>query len=287
MRFEEENREERQPETLPLRVVSLTPPVETTSLSTSLDAKPFLVSPLQIGVWISYLNRLENGFLHLTAIVPALMMVGIVFALLMNPTALIVFLGLEIISGGMVAGLLVPRAINKNKSRAALLETLTHCEKDHLETVCYIQTAHDKTVRTAAGARLLDLLSEFESGEGFTLGRYSRISLHRILKSREPQEIRLALNAMEYIGGEQDIALVKALSEGKYLADFSNDVRQKAKSILSVLRERAANQKLGTTLLRASSCTESGDTLLRPTTYAIREDESETLLRVGEAPTNE
>ncbi len=240
-----------------------------------------LPSSSEIGVWMAYLNRVENNFLRLVALVPALLMVILLLVRWRVPTGASweAWIVLELFFGGMVAALLLPRALHKKRSRTALLHTLTQCEKEQIETICRIGTTHDAPVRKAAEVRLLTVLPEISEGDEISLGRFSRSRLHRILKSKEPEEVRSVLAALEWIGEGADSEAMEALASGKHAALFCPDIQQYAARLLPVLRWREANLKHSSTLLRPSASEDSLNILLRPASE-LSED-PQTLLRPG------
>ena len=110
--------------------------------------------------------------------------------------------------------------------------------------------------------RLLPLAAELKPDQARLLGANAVAALSNLLSCRDERLIRETMAVLYAIGDRQAIPAVQRLTADPYLEYLS----QEAERLLSVLRERAAQEELRTTLLRGSREARgtSGGHLLRP-----------------------
>jgi len=111
---------------------------------------------------------------------------------------------------------------------------------------------------------LLRLLSRIQPDDTIDLVRMERLFLVHALRSSDPEVVVALLRLLEQIGNSQDLAHVRKLESGLWLARTDPAVRDAAHACRVAIEARLADNAITGTLLRASEPTIAAETLVRP-----------------------
>jgi hypothetical protein len=129
-------------------------------------------------------------------------------------------------------------------------------------------THQDQTVEADAREALIRMLPRMKSSDSSLLTKDHRDTLHKALKTSKVDALRRAvLSALEQVGDESAIPVVKAIAENR--KDALQDAAQACLPGLIASSERI---RAGNVLLRAASAPEEASSLLRPASGGLQED---------------
>ena len=211
---------------------------------------------------------------------------------------------------GIVAGVgCVQVSRRMSRRKRSLTETLSRIgDKKQIAPLIRTLQVQNTPVRNLAKHRLIALLPTLRASDASLLSDPERKILLRQLAifpndpgyrdvrelfskaaAQREMDLRLAiLKALEQVGGERELGAVEGLARGLPTllsqVPVPQELREAAQACLPYLQSRAADQRAGAQLLRASSLpTASGADLLRPAT-AGASSPSDQLLRAVEPP---
>lgn len=125
---------------------------------------------------------------------------------------------------------------------------------------------------------LKNLLSGLKPEEGQLLSRKQKKYLVHLLYCDEKNLALAIFRALEQVGNEDQLALLKRRNSYQSVFGAEQEVRDAYRSCVAAIEARAALGRSGSQLLRPSSSLERADTYLRPVTQKVDED-ADTLLR--------
>ncbi len=189
-------------------------------------------------------------------------------------------------SVGSMSGVIVAATAATKRQKEA---TKSLAQFDDLRSVGPLAEAlafNDRGVQEIAEARLIVLLPRIQATDSALLNENQRKCLYQVLAgrlaaSRNIELVLAILKAYEQVGDSQAIPLVEKLAEGEGKAGQDARVRASASECLVSLRQRAEQERMSQTYLRASDATNvSPQVLLRPASGMV-EELPEQLLRAG------
>ena len=146
--------------------------------------------------------------------------------------------------------------------------------------LCDTLSFRDAEMAKIAQETLIKILPRLQASDAHLLNREQRDRLYGTLTSGNKPLTLATLKALEQIGDEKAIPEVEKLANGTRFANIEeNEIRDAANHCLPFLRERAAAQKAGQELLRASGLNMNTADLLRPTSSQATEPQE--LLRAS------
>ena len=141
----------------------------------------------------------------------------------------------------------------------------------------------DKEVTSVALGALCTLLPTLAASDAELLSTEHRKALHGFLtpSSKEPALTRSILKALEQVGDERDLPVVRKLAASAGTNSRENEAVQTAIECLPFVEQRAESNRAASTLLRASASTPNSE-LLRPASESA-ESKPHTLLRPADS----
>ena len=133
----------------------------------------------------------------------------------------------------------------------------------------------DKHMSDVARAALTNLLPRLSASDSEILDTEQRKLLHRWLtiKNKESAFVQAILKALEQVGDERDLPAVQRMADREATTQREKTLRGAAQQCLPYVEQRAEQNRVANTLLRAATANESDtQSLLRPVSTAIGAD---------------